>query len=77
MIKMNEVKLFKQTSLMIEIMRSFYIKREYDTTSKATQEPRRLILRGSLEIHVGDYMMLMGPLLLILGGSDEFDRILG
>ena len=63
-----------QVSLMIEIMRSFYIKREYDTSPKAMLELRRLILRGSLEIHVGDYMMLMGLLLCISWGSDEFDK---
>ena len=54
MIKMDKMRL---SSLMIEIMTFFYIKREYDTSLKATQELRRLILRGSLEIHVGDYMM--------------------
>ena len=54
MIKMDKVRLLKQTSLMIEIMRFFYIEREYDTYSKATQELKRLILRGSPEIHVGD-----------------------
>ena len=57
MIKMDKVRFLKQTSLMIEIMRFFFIKREYDTSSKATQELRRLILRGTLEIHVGDCMM--------------------
>ena len=46
MIKMDKMRL---SSLMIEIMRFFYIKREYDTSSKAMQELRRLILRGSLE----------------------------
>ena len=54
---MDRMRLLKQTSLMIEIMRFFYIKREYDTSSKAMLELRRLILRGSLEIHVGDCMM--------------------
>ena len=62
MIKMDKMRL---SSLMIKIMRVFYIKREYDTSSKITQELRRLILRGSLEIHVGDCMMLMGLLLRI------------
>ena len=65
MIKMDKVWLLMQVSLMIEIMRFFYIKREYDTSSKAMLELRRLILRGSLEIHVGDCMMLMGLLLYI------------
>ena len=63
-----------QVSLMIEIMRFFCIKRECDTSSKAMLELRRLILRGSLEIHVGDYMMLMGLLLRISWGSDEFEK---
>ena len=62
MIKMDKIRL---SSLMIEIMRFFYIQTEYYPSSKATQELRRLILRGSLEIHVGDYMMLMGLLLRI------------
>ena len=57
MIKMDKVWLLMQVSLMIEIMRFFYIKREYDTSSKATQELRRLILRGNLEIHVCDCMI--------------------
>ena len=65
MIKMDKVWLLMQVSLMTEIMRSFYMKREYDTSSKAMLELRRLILRGSLEIHVGDCMMLMGLLLYI------------
>ena len=34
MIKMDKVRLLKQTSLMIEMTRFFYIKREYDTSSK-------------------------------------------
>ena len=55
-IKMDKVRLLKKTSLMIKIMRFFYIKREYDTSSKTAQELRRLILKGSLEIHVGDCM---------------------
>ena len=63
MIKMDKVRLLKQISLMIEIMRFFYIKREYATFLKAMQELRRLILRGGLEIHVCDYMILMGLLL--------------
>ena len=37
-------------------------------------ELRRLILRGSLEIHVGDCMMLMCLLLRISWESDEFDK---
>ena len=63
-----------QVSLMIEIMRFFYIKREYDTSSKAMLELKRLILRESIKIHVGDCMMLMGLLLRISRGSDEFDK---
>ena len=47
MIKIDKLRLLKQTSLIVEIMRFFYIKREYDTYSKATQELKRLILRGS------------------------------
>ena len=46
MIKIDKARLFKKTSSMIEIMRSFYMKREYDTSSK--KELRRLILRESL-----------------------------
>ena len=65
MIKIDKVRLLKKTSLMIKIMRFFYIKMEYDTSLKAMQELRRLILRGSLEIHVGDCMMFMGLLLRI------------
>ena len=65
MIKMDKVRLLKLTSLMIKIMRCFYIKREYDTSPKAMLELRRLILRGSLEIYVGDCMILMGLLLRI------------
>ena len=65
MIKMDKVRLLKKTSLMIKIMRFFYIKRENDTSSKAIQELRRLILRGSLKIHVGDCMMFMDLLLRI------------
>ena len=48
MIKMDKVRLLKPTSLMIEIMRFFYIEGEYDTYSKVTQELITLILRGSL-----------------------------
>ena len=69
MIKMDKVRLLKKTSLMIKIMRFFYIKREYDTSLKATLEPRRLILRGSLEIHVYDFVILMGLLLCTSQGS--------
>ena len=65
MIKMDKERLLKKTFLMIKIMRSFYIKREYDTSSKAMLELRRLILRGSLEIDVGDCMMLISLLLYI------------
>jgi hypothetical protein len=65
MIKMDKGSLLMQASLMIEVMKSFYIKREYDTSLKAMLELRRLILRGSLEIHVVDYMTLMGLLLCI------------
>ena len=61
----DQVWLLMQVSFMIEIVRFFYIKSECDTSSKAMLELRRLILRGSLEIHVGDYMMLMGLLLRI------------
>ena len=61
----DQVWLLMQVSLMIEIMRFFCIKRECDTSSKAMLELRRLILRGSLEVHVGDCMMLMGLLLRI------------
>ena len=68
----DQVWLLMQVSLMIEIMRFFCIKRECDTSSKAMLELRRLILRGSLEIHVGDCMMLMGLLLHISLGNDEF-----
>ena len=60
---MDRMRLLKQTSLMIEIMRFFYIKREYETSSKAIEELRRLILRGSLEIHVCGCMILMDLLL--------------
>ena len=74
MIKMDKGSLLMQASLMIEVMKSFYIKREYDTSLKAMLELRRLILRGSLEIHVVDYMTLMGLLLCISWGSDEFDK---
>ena len=70
----DQVWLLMQVSLMIEIMRFFCIKRECDTSSKAMLELRRLILRGSLEVHVGDCMMLMGLLLRISWGSDEFDK---
>ena len=38
MIKMDKVWLLMQVSLMIEIMRFFYIKREYDTSSKAIED---------------------------------------
>lgn len=69
MIKMDKMRLLKKTSLMIKIMRFFYIKREYDASSKATQELRRLILKGSLEIHVCDCIVLMGLLLSALRGS--------
>jgi hypothetical protein len=65
MIKMDKGSLLMQASLMIEVMKFFYIKREYDTSLKAMLELRRLILRGSLEIHVVDYMTLMGLLLCI------------
>ena len=57
MIKMDKLRLLKKTYLMIKIMRFFYIKREYDSSSKAMLELRRSILRGSLEIHVGNYLM--------------------
>ena len=57
MVKMDKLRLLKKIYLMIKIMRFFYIKREYDASSKAMLELRRLILRGSLEIHVGDCMM--------------------
>ena len=51
MIKMDKVWLLMQVSLMIEVMRFFYIEREYDTYSK---DLIRLTLKGSPEIHVGD-----------------------
>ena len=54
MIKMDKMRLLEKISLMIKITRSSYIKRENETYSKETQELRRLILRGSLEIHVCD-----------------------
>ena len=57
MIKMDKIRL---SSLIIDIMWFFYIKREYDTSSKAIQNLRRFIFRRSLEIHGCDFMMLMG-----------------
>ena len=48
---------------------SFYIKREHDTSSKATHELKRSILRGSLEIYVYDFVIYDGPTLCTSWGS--------
>ena len=62
---------------MIEIMRFFYIEREYDTSSKAIHELRRFILRGSVEIHVGDCRILMNLLYVYHEGVMSSTGILG